>query len=47
MSNFGDKAATLVQDISQSEKGTIPPYNDELVRAVDDVLAVEFRQGLL
>ena len=36
MSNFGDKAATLVQDISQSEKGTIPPYNDELVRAVVD-----------
>ena len=34
MSNFGAKGASLVLDIAQSEKGTIPPYNDETVRAV-------------
>jgi GINS complex subunit 1 len=34
MSNFGAKGASLVLDITQSEKGTIPPYNDETVRAV-------------
>ena len=36
MSNFGGKGASLVLDIAQSEKGTIPPYNDELVRSVVD-----------
>ena len=36
MSNFGDKAATLVRDLGQSEKGTIPPFNDDIVRAVVD-----------
>ena len=36
MSNFGSKGASLVTDIAQSEKGTIPPYNDELARAVVD-----------
>ena len=36
MSNFGSKGASLVTDIAQREKGPIPPYNDELARAVVD-----------
>lgn len=36
MSQFGEKGAGLVRDIAQSERGTIPPYNDELVRTVVD-----------
>jgi hypothetical protein len=32
MSQFGAKGALLVRDIAQSEKGTLPPYNDEVGR---------------
>lgn len=36
MAHFGEKGATLVRDIAQSERGTVPPYSDELVRTVVD-----------
>ena len=37
--SFGKKACELVREIAESEAGTLPPYNQDLMRTIADQCA--------
>ncbi|XP_067030178.1 DNA replication complex GINS protein PSF1-like [Acropora muricata] len=42
---FGDKALELVKELKRSLDGTLPPYNEDLVRQVLEEMKVLFEQN--
>jgi len=42
---FGDKALELVKELKRSMDGTLPPYNEDLVRQVLEEMKILFEQN--